>query len=468
MKRAALLATLITAALAVTVTADVVVTNVTPENWGSLMGEAMGAYSRARNQRDPKVYMDALETALFLTTNCPIADERQRLARISGPGLNLANAMERDGHATGARTGLYLKLLKTAAQHHENPYHRFDAAYQLARRECFLCPDADLPGAEAALKALLLDPKQDAGARLAKLKGIFQEGLPFEVDVLGKAARIKQQSDDPAVHLRYYLDVAEYMGNMYGGWSWGQEQPGHDHLNPAYSYEARVELMDKGLADPKVVNKIPLYYHKAWLLDKLERFSEAGQIYLMQTANSNAAERADAFVNYARFLEGRASRYYTPDWQPYLRQATAAYLQAIAVGTGPRTPGNWGYRESAANCAIRAGDFNAARTVLESIIAASKGATNDFVRVRLGRIAWAEKDYEGVIAFYPPVDSPLNTREQYTIEDRARVARALKLLGREEETLQALEVLKDKADSNWKSYYTFAYERMKARLGKRK
>ena len=165
--------------------------------------------------------------------------------------------------------------------------------------------------------------------------------------------------------------------------------------------------------------------------------------------------------------QGRASRYYTPDWQPYLRQATA-YLQAIAVGTGPRTPGNWGYRESAANCAIRAGDFNAARTVLESIIAASKGATNDFVRVRLGRIAWAEKDYEGVIAFYPPVDSPLNTREQYTIEDRARVARALKLLGREEETLQALEVLKDKADSNWKSYYTFAYERMKARLGKRK
>ncbi len=374
--------------------------------------------------------------------------------------------MERDGHATGARADLHLKLLKTAAQHHENPYHRFDAGYQLAKRECFLCPDADLPKAEAALKALLLDPKQDAGARLAKLKGIFQESLPFDVDVLGKAAKIKQQSDDPAVHLRYYLDMADYMSVMYGGWSWGQEQPGNDHLNPAYSYEARVDFMDKGIADPKVVNKTPLHYHKAWLLDKLERFAEAEQLYLMQTANSNAAERADAFVNYARFLEGRAARYYTPAWTPYLKQATAAYLQALSVGVGPKTPGNWGFKESAANCALKAGDFHAARTVLDAIVAASKGATNDFVRIRLGRIAWAEKDYAGVVALYPPVDSPLNTREQYPMEDRANVAKALKLLGREEEELRVLEILKNKADRNWKSYYAFAYDRLKAKLGK--
>ena len=36
-----------------------------------------------------------------------------------------------------------------------------------------------------------------------------------------------------------------------------------------------------------------------------------------------------------------------------------------------------------ANCAIKAGDFNAARTVIDTIVAGSKGATNDFARVRL-------------------------------------------------------------------------------------
>ena len=466
MKYPQLFSSVVVAAVVATASADVVVTNLTPQNWQGRMNEAMGAFSRARNQQDPKVYMAALETALFLTTNCPIADETQRLALIGSYGLELANTMERDGHATGARADLYLKLIKTAAQYHERPDRRFEACYLLARRECLLCPDTDFPKAEATLKALLEDPKHDAGARLAKLRAIVHESLPFDVDVLGTAAKIKEQSADPAVQLKYYLDMADYMSFLYGGWEWGREQPGVDPLNPAYSYEARVDFMDKGIADPKVVNKIPLYFHKAWLLDKLERFAEAEQIYLVQTANTNAAERADAFVNYARFLEGRAARYYTPAWTPYLQQATAAYLQALSVGVGPKTPGNWGFKESAANCAIKAGDFNAARTVLENLVVGSKGATNDFVRIRLGRIAWAEKDYEGVVALYPPIDSPLNIREQYTLEDRANVAKALKLLGREEEELQALEVLKNKADRNWKSYYAFAYDRLKAKLGK--
>lgn len=466
MKFAAHFASVILAAFALTASADVVVTNLTEQNWQGRMSEAMGQFARARNQPDPKVYMNALETALYLATNCPFADEAKKLKLVGSSGLDLAINMERDGHAIGARTEIYLWLLKTAAQHHERPDRRFEACYLLARRECLVCPDADFPRAEAALKALFEDPKHDAGARLSKLRAIVHESLPFDVDVLATAAKIKEQSADPAVQLKYYLDMADYMSFMYGGWEWGQEQPGVDPLNPAYSYEARLDLMDKGIADPKVVNKIPLHFHKAWLLDKLERFAEAEQIYLMQTANTNAAERADAFVNYARFLEGRAARYYTPAWKPYLKQATAAYLQALAVGVGPKTPGNWGYRESAANCAIAAGDFNAARTVLDYIVAGSKGATNDFVRIRLGRIAWAERDYEGVVAFYPPVDSPLNIREQYPMEDRANVAKALKLLGREEELLKALEVLKNKVDRNWRSYYAFAYDRLKAKLGK--
>ncbi len=466
MRFAKLFSSVIVAAVAATASADAVVTNLTAQNWQGKMKDAMGKFAQARNQRDQKVYLDALETALYLTTNCPGMDETNKLAQLGSYGLDLANAMGRDGYATGERADLYLRLLKTAAQYHDRPDRRFEACYLLAKRECFVCRDADFPEAEAAFKALLEDPKHDAGARLSKLRTIVHDSLPFDVDVLGIAARIKEQSADPAIHLKYYLDMADYMSFMYGGWEWGQEQPGVDPLNPVYSYESRIEFVDKGIADPKVVNKTPLYYHKAWLLDKLERFAEAEQIYLAQTANTNAAERADAFVNYARFLEGRAARYYTPAWRPYLQQATAAYLQAISVGVSPKTPGNWGYKESAANCAIKAGDFSAARTVLSNIVSSAKGATNDFVRIRLGRIAWAEKDYEGVVSFYPPVDSPLNIKEQYTMEDRANVAKALRMLGREEDELHALEILKNKADRNWKSYYAFAYDRLKAKLGK--
>lgn len=446
--------------------ADVAVTNLTAQNWQGRMNEAMGKFAQARNQRDRQVYLDAFDTALYIATNCPGMDDAAKLVKLANYGFTLAGALGRDGYATGGRENQRLGLLRLAAERNETPACRFDAALELAKRECLVCADADLPRAEAALKALFTDAKWDALARLDKLSMLMHERLPCALDVLDAAAVVKAQSKDPAVQKAYYLKMADYMSTMYGGWEWGREQPGLEPVNPRYSYESQLALIEKGLADPLVADKIPLHYRRAWILGKLERFAEAEQVYLSQTVNTNLAERADAFVNYARFLEGRAVRYYTPSWQPYLNQAVAAYRQAILVGVQPRTPGNWGYREQAAECAMNARDYSAAREFLNGIVAAGKGRTNDFVRVRLGRIAWAEKDYEGVVAFYPPVDSPLNIKEQYPVADRACVVKALKLLGREEEELKALEALKDKADRNWKSYYTFAYERLKAKLNR--
>ena len=455
----------VAAAIALTAPAEVVVTNLTAQNWQGRMGEAMGAFARARNQRDRKVYLDALDTALYIATNCPGMDEKTKLRKLAGYGFDLANAMGRDGYAVGWREGQRLALLENAAANCENPARRFDAAYLLAKRRCLLCPDDELPKAEEALKALLLDPAQDAAARLETLRTMYSAGLTFDIDVLATAAKIKEQTDDPAAHLKYYTAMSSYMSDMYGGWEWGNEQPGYDSLNPAYSYEARVALMDKGLADPKVDNKLSLLIQKAGLLVRLERWTEAEQIYLSMTANTNIADRADAYVNYARFLENRAKRYYTPAWRPYLRQASAAYQQALALNRDPRTPANWGFREAAVNCAIAARDFGAARSAIGVIVARNKGQTNDFCRVRLGRIAWEEEDWEGVIANYPPVDSPLSVRDDvYTMDDRAKVAKALKVLGREEEELAALKMLTGKADRRWKSYYQFAHDKLAEKL----
>ena len=453
------------AAVAVTACGEVVVTNLTAQNWQQRMRDAMGDFSKAANQNDKQVYFDALDTALYIATNCPGMDPAEKLVKLADCGLDIAGSVARKGLNTGWREKQRLELLKVVSEHCDKPGRRFQAAFELAKHRCLVCPDAELPKAEEALTALLLDPKQDPIARLEKLRLIFAEGLTFNPDVLGIAAKIKEQSDDPAVQLRYYTAMNEYMSDMYGGWAWGQEQDGHDPLNPAYSYEARLTFTEKGLADPKVANKIPLIYHKAWLLAELERWTEAEQLYLSMTSNTNLRDRADAYVNYARFMEGRAKRFYTPDWQPYLKQACAAYQQALALDVDPRTPGNWGFRQSAVDCAIRARDFGAARSAIADIVAHSKGQTNNFCRIRLGRIAWEEGDWEGVVANYPGIDADCHPYDNYEVEDRVKIAKALKHLGRDEELLAALDVLaKKRAKGKWKSYYEFARDRLKAKL----
>ena len=454
----------IVAVVALSSSADIIVTNLTAQNWQQRMGEAMSAFSKAANQSDPKVYFDALDTALYIATNCPGMEPEKKLAKLADCGYYIADSLGNNSRFSGRRDEQRLELLRIVAAHHERADRRFNAAFSLAKHRCNVCSDAELPKAEEAVRQLLLDPKHDPIARLEKLRIAFSEGLTFNLDVLDFAAKVKAQSDAPAVHLRYYTAMNEYMSDMYGGWAWGQEQDGHDPLNEAYSYEARIAFTDKGLADPKVVNKIPLQYHKAWLLDKLERWTEAEQIYLSMTTNTNLRDRADAYCNYARFMEGRAKRFYTPDWQPYLKQALAAYQQAMALNVDPRTPGNWGFRQSAVDCAILAKDFGAARSAIADIVAHSKGQTNNFCRIRLGRIAWEEGDWEGVVKDYPGIDADCHPYDNYLVEDRVKIAKALHLLGRQQEELAALEVLTKRAKGKWKSYYEFARDRLKARL----
>ncbi len=452
------------ATLALSASGEVVVTNLTAQNWQARLGEAMGAFAKSANQNDPQVYFYALDTALYIATNCPGMEPAQKLEKLAESGYDIANSLGSHSRFGGRREAQRLELLKIVSEHNPRADRRFNAAFSLAKHRCNVCPEAELPKAEEALRQLLLDPKQDAMARLEKLRFAFSEGLTFNLDVLGIAAKVKEQSDDPAVHLRYYTAMNEYMSDMYGGWAWGQEQDGHDPLNEAYSYESRIVFTDKGLADPKVVNKIPLQYHKAWLLDKLERWTEAEQIYLSMTTNTNLRDRADAYVNYARFLEGRAKRFYTPDWTPYLKQALAAYQQAIALGVDPRTPGNWGLRENAVDCAIHAREFGVARSVIGVIVARNKGQTNNFCRIRLGRIAWEEGDWEGVVNSYPGIDVDAHPYDKFEIEDRTKIVKALKLLGREEEELAALEVMVKRAKGKWKSYYQFAHDRLAEKL----
>lgn len=452
------------AAVALSAPAGFVVTNLTAENWQTVIRQAVSEFGQAANRNDRQAYLDALDKVLYLSTNCPGMSPEKKLVQLGNYGYDIALSMERHGEAVGWRKQQRLDLLKTVSEHNEQPARRFKAAFELAKFRCLTCPDAELPKAEEALRALFLDPKQDPVSRLEVLQRMYAEPLTFNLDVLDIAAKVKAQSEDPAVHLKYYTAMNEYMSDMYGGWAWGQEQNGHDPLNPAYSYESRLVFTDKGIADPKVANKLPLHYHKAWLLDRMERWDEAEQIYLSMTTNTNLRDRADAYCNYARFMEGRAKRFYTPDWQPYLKQAMAAYQQAMALNVDPRTPGNWGFRQSAVDCAIQAKDFGAARSAIADIVAHSKGQTNNFCRIRLGRIAWAEGDWEGVVANYPGIDADVHPYDGYDISDRVKIAKALKRLGREQELLAALQVLSKRAKGKWQSYYQFAYDRLKAKL----
>ena len=460
---AALIATLTFSA-----SGEVVVTNLTAQNWRGRLNDAIGAFGRAANQKDPDVYFDAADTALYIATNCPGMDAEKKLEALANSGYTIAKSFGRHSSFAGRREEQRLELLKVVAAHNERADRRFEAALILAKHRCLVCPEEELPKAEVDLLALFLDKGHDAASRLNALRNILNDRLTFDLDVLGTAAKIKGQTDDPAAHLTYYLAMSDYMSDMYGGWAYGQEQPGYDTLNPNYSYEARVAFIDKGLADPKVTNKKPLLLHKAWLLEKLLRYDDAAQIFLSMTTNTNLAEKADAYVNYARLLENRSKRYYTPDWQPYLRQALDAYQKAEALDATPRTPGNWGFRQSAVDCAIRAKDFDAARSAIADIVAHSKGQTNNFCRIRLGRIAWEEGDWEGVVSNYPGIDADVHPYDGFEIEDRAKIAKALKLLGRQNEELDALAVLAKRARRNWKGYYQYAHDRLKAKLSTQK
>ena len=80
-------------AVAFSSSADIIVTNLTAQNWQQRMGEAMSAFSKAANQSDPKVYFDALDTALYIATNCPGMEPEKKLAKLADCGYYIADTV---------------------------------------------------------------------------------------------------------------------------------------------------------------------------------------------------------------------------------------------------------------------------------------------------------------------------------------------------------------------------------------
>lgn len=419
---------------------------------------------KSSKEADCAVIRETVAKLWSVCTNWPGMTAEQGLDALSEHAYAVARKLDDNGWAVITLRQEVLDLYAVAAARHRIPGVRFRAAFCRAKLIAATCPEADLPKAEADVLACLKDPKQDAKTRIEVLSQIYGEYLKFKVDAVALMRQAKDDSDDPKVQAAYYEGMLRYMDTTYGPWGWNGIEAGCEPLDRSCSVEAQLELIERGLADPKLADRGFLVRAKAERLMRLGRYDEAEREYVAACSATNPWQKLDACFDLAQYYEKRAVRFYSPSDAKQLALAVDAYLKARAIGVEPKERRRRDCWNPAAECCVRAGDFAAARKILDGIVALGKGQTNDFVRVQLGRIAWAEKNPAGAAEAYSGISDDPWGRRLYTVEDMDRHARALKLLGREEEELAVLKTLSEKAQNNRKDYYTFAYNRLKAKL----
>ncbi len=341
-----------------------------------------------------------------------------------------------------------------------------------ARQRVLTCPTNEFEKASDDYVAIFFNTNYPLNQRYQRVTDVEWPVLAHPMDVREALAKLKAESDRPDMQLTYYRTLLGWMANRYGArnrWRWDCDDVGADPLDESCSREARLALIEKALADPLVKDKASLLASKADLLTELFRFDEARSVLASLTASTNEAERADAYVWLATLCERRAGRFYTPAWRPYQQEALANYLLALNCTKGPRSTGNWGYRQKAVDCAIGLEEWSAAEKFLDAIMKSElhfrRPATNNFTAARMARIAWGRKDYAKVVeAFNLLNDKP--AKEDYSVADQRHHAQALQLLGRYDEELVLLEKLSKTSNRRWRDYFAFCHDRLKKRLGK--
>ena len=289
--------------------------------------------------------------------------------------------------------------LKEAVAKTVRPMDRAIALFALHRLDMLTCEDADYEAEVAATKAFLENPTT---AGLSPLEGVrflrdsvwpAYKSLQFDFDIVAAMDRTAGTNGQARTE-------------FYGGPRWGAvfimgRMLQNGSLDPAVSREARLALIERGLADKLVSSHADLPQLKVDALVDLGRSDEAERYILDGVAHTNADLRIGLWYDLlGRFYENASKRYYSKPDAALVGKAIAAYRQALDKNPAQST------LVALADLCTAAGDYDGALEPLGKMLEANRGATNDVAAVRLGNVAFARKDYAAAAAHYALVARP--------------------------------------------------------------
>ena len=234
-------------------------------------------------------------------------------------------------------------------------------------------------------------------------------------------------------------------------------------VDPAWTYEGRLAFAEEVMKDPLV----PDCYAQARsakfeALRLLGRDDELLAFFAAELAAATSPMARAALLNErADYYRAAARRYQDKSEPTLLAKARADLLETTESPDVYRDKREFGRRlVQLADVDIQLGDLYAARVALEKYVAVlpDGGRMRAEVDVKLGEVAYAEKDYAEAVCLWAPYAKGW----QRDIEKTERMARALFALGRKAEALPYLETLAARGNKYAKLYYKYALEELRA------
>lgn len=388
------------------------------------------------------------------------------LATVSDPaGSSMTAADAALALGTGFADPLNLRYVEKARSYLEQaekgatqPADRLMARYQLCKLALRTGTDADYEKDVAALKACLEGAE---GVRIDQFVRLIldtaaSDNLIPGYDYLAAAQKAAGDSVEGQLALGSY--GIRYMNRMFTRGS----------LDPRFSREAQLELIEKLIANPEIRDndKVDFIRNKCALLAALGKSDEVEKYLLNGVATTNILPVACWYAELSRFYFSESVRYFDVREPALVKKAAEAGKTAVRgfvemAANKQRVNGRYNSTKAdVADICIACGDFAGANEMLDLIVADNKGATNAFVSVRLGDIAWAKEDYAATVGFYEAAGESLD------LPRHEKCARAYCALERYAEALPHLEFCSKKGNKYTRQYYTYCYESVKAKAGK--
>ncbi len=357
--------------------------------------------------------------------------------------METANALCANFHLRWA--GLAAKHYAEAEKAAPTPREKALAMFRSASFEYDVAASDDIKPLVAKIRSALALPEL---TKSEKLDLIFRYPTRIDPDFDVEAEAWKIAKDEPELHAFYYSHILP-----------GMPREQNSTLDPRKSTERMLEICRKALADPAVSGRSRGQFvdREINALIDLERFVEAEKILVGYASTTNLRSRAEWNKRLGNFYVEQAKRYYLPSYEPTLRKALAAYIEAMLAN-----PHISFVEDPLCSTAMQLKDYKAVEDAVARRIALNKGETNVWCWSQLGRVAYAKEDYAAAAAAFGAAEEKLDRAS------RRLYAESLNALGRTEETIAQLQILEKEDYRSVKDSTRYYIQYLKKRLEEEK
>lgn len=385
------------------------------------------------------------------------------------------------GRAYLLETGRVLSLLDAAMRVEENgkfPDRIFKLRERIARIKLITGKDKDLKAATDRYLAVIAaddpqfakDEQKQAEYAVAQLRFLAMvrhggnEQLPVFVDPRPQMKAIRDRLvTNERVQNEYVEQTISYMTRMYGPHGWGDD--GMDWLDESCSFEAQVEFLRGELARPGAPGADFAKDCLARAYERLEQFDLAEKTYRELVASTNLKTSCYAQMNFGKYWERRAKRFYSPSWKPFLKNAVVCFSELYKHERETHCwPHLTAFRDWIVVDAMELKDYALVEKTLDLRTDKNGIRKDELYFWYKGQVAWAREDLDGTIEYlsqYPVAKVNKDNFAQY-----ANLARAYDLKGEYEKELAVVEVLRKKGTGSWKDYYAYVADNLKKKMEK--